>query len=57
MGISDIVSIVDDASRATSKLRSNASEGKQELNEKYERAGEKFDEAVSIGRKPTYLPF
>ena len=56
MDISDIVSIVDDASLATSKLRSNASGGKQELNEKGERAGEKFDKAVSFKRKPTYFP-
>jgi len=36
----------DDASLAASKLRSNASGAKQEGNEKSERAGEKFDEAV-----------
>jgi flagellar hook-basal body complex protein FliE len=36
----------DDASRAASKLRSDASGVKVEVNEKSERVGEKFDEAV-----------
>jgi hypothetical protein len=56
MGISDIVATVDDTSRAASKLRSEASGDKQEVNEKSERARNKSEEAVSIRRKPSYFP-